>query len=138
MHRSNSGSKTEFGYAQNERPPPPDCHTARPSQLAKTKTDLGRVSTLLTQCSRLLQASVWIKRFYRFLPKFRDFSRDLKCEVSADSTSDRLFIEISLETVSIIWNWIFQFCQKCKHLGISGTNSIVKRVILKIGFWNFL
>ena len=28
--------------------------------------------------------------------------RDLKCEVSADSTSDRLFIEISLETVSII------------------------------------
>jgi len=56
MHWSNSGSKTEFGHTQNERPPPPDCHTAGPSQLAKTKTDLGRVSTLRTQCSRLLQS----------------------------------------------------------------------------------
>lgn len=68
----------------------------------------------------------------RFLSNCRDLPRDLKCEVSADSRSDRLFIEISLETVSIIWNWIFQFCQKFKHWGISGTNSIVKRVILKI------
>ena len=58
MHWSNSGSKTELGYAQNERPPPPDRHTTGPSQLAKTKTDLGRVSTLLTKCSRLLQVSV--------------------------------------------------------------------------------
>ena len=53
MHWSDFGSKTESGHAQDERPPP-----TGPSQLAKTKTDLGRVSTLLTQCSRLLQVSV--------------------------------------------------------------------------------
>ena len=53
MYWSDFGSKTESGHSQNECPPP-----TGPSQLAKAKTDLGRISTLLTQCDRLLQVSV--------------------------------------------------------------------------------